>query len=234
MPDAIFEDQNTADVLSDLPRHIDVSCVQAQHSLEDITSLASFARSGGFVSAHVLPNWIPELRELLEGSSTLAGAPISFPSGGARTAIKVAEAEDLLAAGAQELDVVVGIGRLRSRDQAYVERELTEINEVVAGRVPLRAILEVGHLTDREICLGVDAALTAGVPWIKTGTGWSGVATTEHHIKVIADRVQGRAGIKASGGIRDSATVERMIDLGVRRFGMNTTAAMAIIGSAQS
>jgi len=234
VPDAVFEDQTAAEVLADLARHIDISCVQAQHSLEDIMTLARHARSGGFVSAHVLPNWMPALRELLEDSSTLAGAPISFPSGGARTAIKVAEAEDLLVAGAQELDVVVAIGRLRSGDQSYVERELTEITEVVAGRVPLRAILEVGHLTDDEICLGVDAALSAGIPWIKTGTGWSGVATTEHHIEIIANRVQGSAGIKASGGIRDRATVERMIDLGVRRFGMNTTAALAIIESVQS
>ncbi|HZL01737.1 MAG TPA: deoxyribose-phosphate aldolase, partial [Cellulomonas sp.] len=183
------------DVLAALARHIDVSCVQAHHDLDDITALARDARAGDFVSAHVLPNWLPRLRELLDGSNTLAGSPVSFPSGGARTTVKVLEAQDLLAAGAQELDVVVAIGRLRSGDQAYVERELAEVVAAVDGRVPLRAILEVGHLSDDEIRRGVDAALAAGIPWVKTGTGWSGIPTTVHHIEVIAERVQGRAGI---------------------------------------
>ncbi|KTS64435.1 hypothetical protein NS206_08140, partial [Microbacterium testaceum] len=130
-----------------------------------------------------------------------------------------------------ELDVVVAIGRLRSGDDAYVTDELAAIVEVVDGRVPLRAILEVGRLDDDDIRRGVDAAIAAGVPWIKTGTGWSGVATTIEHIRLIADRADGRAALKAAGGIRDLDTVRAMAELGVTRFGMNATAALAAVAA---
>lgn len=220
-------------VLADLARHIDISCVQAQHARADVDELVRQAVAGGFVSAHVLPEWLGYLREQLEGTGVLAGSPVSFPSGGATTATKVAEASELLALGAQELDVVVAIGRLRSGDDDYVTRELAAIVEVVDGRVPLRAILEVGRLDDDDILRGVDAAVAAGVPWIKTGTGWSGVPTSIAHVRLIADRAAGRAAVKAAGGIRDLDTVREMAELGVTRFGMNATAALAAVAASK-
>lgn len=220
-------------VLSDLARHIDISCVQAQHDRHDVDELARRAIAGGFVSAHVLPNWLPHLRERLAGSAVLAGSPVAFPSGGATTSTKVAEATELLQLGAQELDVVVAIGRLRSGDDAYVERELSAVAEVVDGRVPLRAILEVGRLDDDGIRRGVDAAVAAGIPWIKTGTGWSGVPTTVAHIRLIAERAAGRAALKAAGGVRDIDTVREMARLGVTRFGMNADAALLAVSASK-
>lgn len=220
-------------VLDDLAGHIDISCVQAQHTRDDVDELARRAIAGGFVSAHVLPTWLPYLRERLAASAVLAGSPVAFPSGGARTAVKVAEAADLLAQGVQELDVVVAIGRIRSGDDAYVTTELAAIVEVVDGRVPLRAILEVGRLDDDDIRRGVDAAIAAGVPWIKTGTGWSGVPTSLEHIRLIAERAAGRAALKAAGGIRDIETVRAMARLGVTRFGMNAEAALAAVSAAK-
>ncbi|WP_067195311.1 deoxyribose-phosphate aldolase [Microbacterium sp. XT11] len=220
-------------VLADLAAHIDISCVQAQHTASDIEELAARARDGRFVSAHVLPNRLADLRALLEGSGVLAGSPVGFPSGGATTSVKVAEAQELLELGAQELDVVVPIGRLRSGEKDYVAAELAEIVAVVDGRVPLRAILEVGHLSDDDIRRGVDAAVEAGVPWIKTGTGWSGRPTTIEHVRVIAERAAGRASLKAAGGIRSIDTITAMADLGVTRFGMNAEAAIAAVAASK-
>ena len=220
------------DVLADLAAHIDISCVQARHTRADLEDLASRAIEGGFVSAHVLPNWLPVMRELLQGSSVLAGSPVGFPSGGATTATKVAEARELLDLGAQELDVVVAIGRLRSGETDYVTRELAAVVDVVGDRVPLRAILEVGYLDETQLRAGVDAAIAAGVPWIKTGTGWSGIPTTVEHIRVIAEQAAGRAALKAAGGVRDLATVREMARLGVTRFGMNADAAVAAVAAA--
>lgn len=220
------------DVLADLAAHIDISCVQARHTRADLEDLARRAIAGGFVSAHVLPNWLPVMRDLLEGSTVLAGSPVGFPSGGATTATKAAEARELLDLGAQELDVVVAIGRLRSGETDYVARELAAVLEVVGDRVPLRAILEVGYLDDDQIRAGVDAAIAAGVPWIKTGTGWSGIPTTVDHIRVIADQSAGRAALKAAGGVRDLATVREMAGLGVTRFGMNADAAVNAVAAA--
>jgi len=218
--------------MSSLARAIDISCVQAFHNESDVRELADAARSGGFVSAHVLPGWVPLLRELLTGSDTLTGAPAGFPSGGSTTSTKVFEAEQLLAAGVQEMDVVVNIGRLRSGDLGYATAELSEIVSLTSGSIPLRAILEVGYLDDDQIRAGCDCALEAGVPWIKTGTGWSGHPTQRHHVALIAERVAGRAAIKAAGGIRDLATVRDLIGLGVTRFGMNAAVARTLVTEA--
>ena len=218
-------------ILAALPRHIDISCVQAFHSMQDIRELAADARAGGFVSAHVLPGWVPLMRELLDGSETLTGSPAGFPSGGSMVAAKVFEAEQLLAAGVQELDVVVNVGRLRSGDVRYVTAELAELAELVGTSVPLRAILEVGYLDDDQIRAGCDCVLEAGVQWVKTGTGWSGRATARHHVKIIAERVAGRASIKAAGGIRNIATVRDMVALGVTRFGMNAGVARQLVAA---
>lgn len=227
MPDA-------AAVLNDLAGHVDISCVQASHSRADVEELARRAASGGFVSAHVLPGWLPVLRDLLTGSGVLAGSPVGFPSGGATTATKVAEARELLDLGAQELDVVIAIGRLRSGEDEFVAEQLAAVVDTVGGRVPLRAILEVGHLDEAEIRRGVEAAIDAGVPWIKTGTGWSGRPTTVEHVRIIADQAAGRAALKAAGGIRDVATIRAMADLGVTRFGMNADAATAAIAALEA
>ena len=216
------------DVLADLAAHIDISCVQARHTRADLEDLASRAIEGGFVSAHVLPNWLPVMRELLQGSSVLAGSPVGFPhrvDGDVRR-------RELLDLGAQELDVVVAIGRLRSGETDYVTRELAAVVDVVGDRVPLRAILEVGYLDETQLRAGVDAAIAAGVPWIKTGTGWSGIPTTVEHIRVIAEQAAGRAALKAAGGVRDLATVREMARLGVTRFGMNADAAVAAVAAA--
>ena len=221
-------------ILRNLPRHIDISCVQAHHARPDTEELAAAARRGGFVSAHVLPNWVPVLRELLQGSDTLAGGPAGFPSGGSTTGTKLAEIGGLLESGAQEVDVVVNIGRLRSMELDYVTAELAAAVDLVDGAVPLRAILEVGHLTDEQLLAGCDCALEAGVPWIKTGTGWSGRPTTLRHIELIAARVAGRAQLKAAGGIRELATVEAMVDLGVTRFGVNAAVAMELATQARA
>jgi deoxyribose-phosphate aldolase len=123
------------------------------------------------------------------------------------------------------MDVVVNVGRLLSGDVDYVTSELREIAAMVAGTVPLRAILEVGYLHEREIRLGCDCAVEAGVEWVKTATGWSGRPTTVEHIRIISDQLAGRARMKAAGGIRDLRTVTAMAELGVTRFGMNADVA---------
>lgn len=220
--------------LSRLPRFVDISCVQAFHGQADIEQLAERAREGDFVSAHVLPSWISFARGLLEGSRTLVGGPAGFPSGGSLPDVKLREVQRLLDAGAQEIDVVVNIGRLRSGLYDDVTRELEPIVLLVGGEVPLRAILEVGYLDDEQVVEGARAAVKAGMRWIKSGTGWSGRPTTSHHIALMAEGALGKAELKAAGGIRSLETVEAMIDLGVTRFGMNADAAMDLAAQASA
>jgi len=213
----------------DLAAMIDVSAVQAFHTESDIRSLAAIATDMGFIAAHALPNFVPLLRDLIpRGGRTMAGGPIGFPSGGAATATKVHEAKWLKAAGADELDMMINVGRLKSGDLVYVRDEIRAVVEALAP-IPLKVILELHHLDDNEIRRGAEIIAESGAAFVKTGSGWTPSATTLEKIALIASVVRGRVGIKASGGVRDLRTVAAMIELGVTRFGINTKSAVELV-----
>ncbi|MFV0253496.1 MAG: deoxyribose-phosphate aldolase [Beutenbergiaceae bacterium] len=211
-----------------LASHVDISCVQATHTHDDVAALAATAIKHGFISAHVLPNRLTELLAHLRGTAVLAGAPVGFPSGGSTPETKFGEARQLLDAGAQELDIVVNIGRLKSGESRYCIEELARITSWVAGRVPTRMILEVSVLDSEEIRRGCDVAVAADVDYIKTGTGWQG-ATTLDHVRLISQHLDGAIAIKAAGGIRTLGDVRAMRARGVSRFGINDTVATALL-----
>lgn len=212
-----------------LARTIDISCVRANHTEQDVRWLASEARSWGFINAHVLPHWVPLLRELLDGSSTLVGAPVGFPAGGNSTAVKLAEVESLLDAGVQEMDVVMNIGRFLSGDHAYVDGELRTIVDCVNSSVPVKVILETSLLDDAQTRLAAKLAADAGADFVKTGTGWAGPATVDA-VRAIAASVPASVSIKAAGGIRTLADVAALRDAGATRFGLGAQAAAHLIG----
>jgi deoxyribose-phosphate aldolase len=214
-----------------LARHIDISCVQAFHTAADVAALAAAANAHEFVAAHVLPNFVPLLKqELGPNTRTLVGSPVGFPSGGATTATKVGEARELVGMGGQELDLVINIGRLKSGDLVYVNTEIRAVVDAIAP-LPLKVLLEIYLLTDDEICQACDLAVEAGAKFVKTGSGWVSGDTLIPKVRLIADTVRGAIGIKASGGIRDLATIDALCDLGVTRFGVNSQAAIALVTS---
>ena len=212
-----------------LAQMIDISAVQAFHNEDDIRSLAALALEKRFIAAHALPHFVPLLRSLIPvGGSTLVGGPIGFPSGGHTTMIKLAEARSLVQAGADELDMMINLGRLKSGDLCYVRDEIKAVVEIIAP-IPLKVILEVSRLTDDEIRRGSESVVEGGAAFVKTGTGWTGETTTLTHIRIINAVVQGKCRIKASGGIRDFETVRAMLSLGVTRFGINTRMALNLL-----
>jgi deoxyribose-phosphate aldolase len=213
----------------DLAGLIDISAVQAFHGEADVRDLARIAVSEGFVAAHVLPHFVPLLRSLVAvGGRTLVGGPVGFPSGGHMTATKVAEATGLVAAGAEELDMMINVGRLKSNDLAYVRADIRAVVEAIAP-VPLKVILELAHLTDDEICKGAAIVAESGAAFVKTGTGWTPGATTVEKLRLIVDTVGDAVEVKASGGIRSLDTIAAMIRLGVTRFGINTGVAVDLV-----
>jgi deoxyribose-phosphate aldolase len=189
------------------------------------------AKQYGFCAVHVLPCWMPFLRELLVGSPhILAGAPVGFPGGGHRTEIKLAESRALLADGVQEMDVMLNVGKLRSGDRDYVEDEIRQIVET-AGEVPVKVIIEAPLLTEDEILAACDVCVNAGASFIKTSTGWVADGSTLPVIRLIKAHVGQAIKIKAAGGIRDVQTVVDMYRLGVARFGINLQTAVQIVSA---
>jgi deoxyribose-phosphate aldolase len=216
-----------------LARMIDISAVQAFHTLDDVTELARVAVQRKFVAAHVLPNFVTHLRQQLAGSETMTGAPVGFPSGGSSTSVKVAEARELIESGVDEMDLMISLGRFRSGDYSYV---LNEIRAVVdaAAPVPVKVILELHYLSDDQIKRGCELCIQAGADFVKTATGWAPSGATLKRVELITRFVHSAIKVKASGGIRDFETVELMWRMGVQRFGINTAAAISILAGCRS
>jgi deoxyribose-phosphate aldolase len=215
-----------------LARMVDISAVQAQHGRADVEALARHALAGNFVAAHVLPSWLPVLRPLLAGSTTNAGSPVGFPSGGSATPVKVAEAQWLLDEGVQEMDVVMNIGLVRSGELLAATRDVAAVLRTVAGRVPVKVILEVGLLDADQLRSAAQVAVDAGATSLKTGTGWQGVATQPEHVRVMRQVAGADREIKASGGVRSLEQVRLLLDAGATRFGINTAVAVQLVQEA--
>ncbi len=216
-----------------IAKMIDISAVQAPHGEEEIQELVTCAREFGFGAVHVLPAWVPFARALLpKAHSVSLGSPVGFPSGGNHAAIKRAEALQIVADGADELDMMINVGKLRSGRDDYVFEELRSVIEAVT--VPVKVILETHYLTNDEIKRACELCVSARAEYVKTSTGWADTGATLENVAFIAACVGGKIGIKAAGGIRDLDTLLRMYRLGVRRFGINLTASVEIVRECQA
>lgn len=215
-----------------IAKMIDISAVQTPHGEHEIRELVQVAQTYGFGAIHVLPAWVTFTRSLLADSHDIAlGAPVGFPSGGNHTAIKLAEAEQLVADGVDEFDIMLNVGKLLSGDDAYVLHELRMV--ISAVNVPVKVILETHYLNDDQIRRACALCIEAGAAFVKTSTGWTETGATLDNVKLIAECVGNRIGIKASGGIRDLEMLIQMYALGVRRFGINMRAAADIVQRAR-
>jgi deoxyribose-phosphate aldolase len=215
----------------ELARTFDLSCVRTQHAESDVRALADQAMRWSCINAHVLPGWVPLLRSLLEGSDTLVGSPVGFPSGGVSMRTKLVETQVLLSDGVQELDIVMNIGRFQSGDLSYVRDELGTVIAEVPDTIPIKVIIETSVLTPDGIVSASRLAADAGAGFIKTGTGWLGAVTPEA-VRLIRSSVPDDVQVKASGGIRTLAQVRALADAGATRFGVGITSGLELLKEA--
>ena len=207
---------------SQLAAVIDHTLLKPEASAADVARHVEEAAKLGTLAVCVSPNQLP--LDVPEGLAV--AAVVGFPSGAHHSSIKAAEAARAVADGAGEIDMVAPLGAAKAGDIAAVEADIRAVREATRGAV-LKVLLESAALGEeelRECCL---AAERAGADFVKTSTGFhpSGGATVEA-VRVMADAVGGRLGIKASGGIRDVATAEAMLDAGATRLGCSGSAAL--------
>lgn len=210
--------------LAKLAKMIDVSAVQAQSSAEDVIQTAETAKKYGCICAFALPSFTKLLADSLmeNGSRTvLLGGVAGFPSGGDMTCIKAAQAKELIALGCDEIDMVMNVGKMRSGLTGEVAADIAGVKDAI-GDTPLKVILECHHLTPAQIAEAARIAVDSGAAWVKTGTGWAPTGATLENVKIMKDAVGDRARVKAAGGVRTLETIEKMIDLGVERFGIGS------------
>jgi deoxyribose-phosphate aldolase len=204
--------------ISDLPARIDHTILRPDTTVSDVRRICEEACRFGFTVVFVPPCFLKEAVSQLAGTGVRVGIPIGFPLGSESTSIKARQAVEAQAGGAQELDMVLNIGRLKSGEAEAVRRDLEAVVRATPG-AGHKVILETCCLTREEKILACRLAVEAGMDFVKTSTGFAAAGATIEDVRLMKDAVAGRARVKASGGIRDLRTTLAMIEAGADRIG---------------
>jgi deoxyribose-phosphate aldolase len=202
---------------------IDHTLLKPQATAADIRRLCQEARRHGFAAVCVNPYWVALGASELAGSSVPVAAVAGFPLGANTTAIKVAEAESAIAAGAREVDMVLNIGELCAGNlQAVAVDILGVVTAAHARHALVKVILETALLTDDQKIAACTVSKQAGADFVKTSTGFSTHGATVHDVELMRRVVGPEMGVKASGGIRTLEDVEAMRAAGATRIGTSS------------
>ncbi|GAB3813433.1 deoxyribose-phosphate aldolase [Tessaracoccus terricola] len=205
-----------------LARMIDHTLLKTDATAAQVSELIAEARELGTYSICVSPSMLPITEDL---GAVKVATVCGFPSGNHTPAAKAAEAAESTKLGADEVDMVINIGLLKAGKPELVVEEIQAVRAATGG--VLKVIIESAALTDDEIVEACRAAETAGADYVKTSTGFhpAGGATV-HAVELMAATVEGRLGVKASGGIRDWDAAQAMVAAGATRLGLSGSRAV--------
>jgi deoxyribose-phosphate aldolase len=209
-----------------LARFIDHTLLKPDATRADIEKLCAEARQFGFCTVCVNGSRVELARHLLDGTDVKVACTVGFPLGAMDTDAKRFETEAAIDAGAQEIDVVMNIGKLKDGDHGFVLRELRDIAEAADERV-VKVILETCLLNQDEIQEACRIVLDSGAHFVKTSTGFSRAGAVIEDVRLMREVVGPSFGVKAAGGIRDTETALAMVEAGATRLG--TSGGVAIV-----
>ena len=204
-------------------KYIDHTQLKPDATKEKIIALCNEAALYDFASVCVNPCWIELCREQLKDTDVKVCTVIGFPLGAMTTAAKVFETKDAIEKGAEEIDMVINVGRLKDGDDEYVTNEIAAIKEACGDHV-LKVIIEACLLSDEEKVRACKDSEKAGADFVKTSTGFSTGGATLEDVKLMRASVSEKVKVKAAGGIRDKETFEKMIEAGAERIGTSSGA----------
>lgn len=211
----------------DIAQMLDHSTLQPFLTAEDIRKGCETALKYGTASVCARPGDMQLVAQLLKGSPVKACTVIGFPHGAHLTAVKVFEAQQALADGCQELDMVLNIGALKSGDLELVEKDIAAVAAAAhAGGALLKVILETCYLTEVEKAAACEICTRAGADFVKTSTGYGSKGATVPDLVLMRAHVPPHVQVKASGGIRDLDTVLSARAAGATRCGVSATEAI--------
>ena len=199
-------------------KYIDHTLLKPEAQKAAIEKLCREAKEYDFASVCVNPCWIDVAKKELAGSDVNVCVVIGFPLGAMTTEAKAFEASDAVKKGADEVDMVLNVGKLKDGDDAYVTDEIRKIKEAVGAHV-LKVIIEACLLTDEEKVRACRDAMAAGADFVKTSTGFSAGGATVHDVKLMKETVGDKLKVKAAGGVRTPEEFQAMIDAGAERIG---------------
>jgi len=213
----------------ELAQRIDHTLLKPQAVGADIIRLCKEAREFGFKAVCVNPCFVELCVRELKESEVRVAAVAGFPLGANCREVKAFEAEQAFLNGANEVDMVINIGALKERKTEVVFEDISGVVGV-SSRFPgtlVKVIIETSLLTNAEKVLACEAAVRAGAHYVKTSTGFGGSAALVEDVILLSKTLQGRAKIKASGGIRTREQAEKMLAAGAQRLG--TSSGVAIL-----
>lgn len=203
---------------------IDHTLLKPEATHNDIVQVCREAIGHGFASVCINPWWVPLVAAQLSGSGVKVCTVVGFPLGATLTAAKAAETIAALKQGAQEIDMVLNIGALRSADYDSVRADIAAVAEAShRARAITKVILETALLDDVQKAIACILARDAGADFVKTSTGFGPSGATPHDVSLMRSVVGPALGVKASGGIRTTEDFRKMIAAGANRIGASAS-----------
>ena len=206
-------------------KFIDHTLLKAFATSDEIRKLCEEAKKYNFKSVCVNPVHVSLAKECLEGSDVLVCTVIGFPLGANTKEIKAFETIDAIKNGADEIDMVINIGKAKEHDYTYIEDEIKMVVAASTGKTT-KVIIETCYLNDEEKMNCCLAAKKAKATFVKTSTGFGTGGATANDIRLMRETVGPDMGVKASGGIRNLDDLELMVENGATRIGASSGVAI--------
>ena len=200
---------------------IDHTLLKADAKKEDIIKLCKEAKDYGFKTVCIQPSYVSLAKEELKDSDVEICTVIGFPLGQNTTSVKVFEAIDAINNGADEIDMVINISKLKDHDNEYVTNEIKAIKKAINNHV-LKVIIETCLLTDEVKERACKCVIDAKAEFVKTSTGFSIHGATVEDVKLLKDCVKDKALVKAAGGVRSKDDLIKMVEAGASRIGTSS------------
>ncbi len=214
-----------------MAQYIDHTLLKPEASQEEIAQLCFEARKYRFASVVVNPSYVKLAAQLLKDSGIDVCTVVGFPLGATPTDGKVFETQQAIREGATEIDMVINVGAVKSRDYELVEQDIASVAKTChAGNAILKVIIEAALLTDEEKVVACQLAKVAGADFVKTSTGFGPGGATAEDVALMRRVVGPDIGVKAAGGIKTAEDARRMIAAGATRIG--ASASIRIVGGA--
>lgn len=204
----------------DISKYIDYTLLKATTTEREIIDLCHHAKEHNFYSVCINPAYVALAKELLENTNVKICTVVGFPLGATSTSSKVYEAQNAIEDGADEIEMVINLGYLKSKNYVSVLKDIVDVKMAIK-KVPLKVILEISELNKNEIIKACNICLDAKVDYIKTSSGFSKSGATLTATKIIKKTIKNASKIQAFGDIKDMETSMKYIEAGVHRIGMS-------------
>lgn len=205
-----------------LSKYIDHTILKPDAAEEDVKRICDEAKKYNFASVCINPSYVKFASDSLEGTDVMTCTVIGFPLGATPKEVKAFEAANAIENGANEVDMVINIGYLKSKKYEEVKEDIEAVVNAAKGKAHVKVIIETCLLTNEEKVIACQLSVQAGADFVKTSTGFSTGGAKVEDVKLMKETVGDKAKVKASGAVRDYETAVAMIEAGAERIGTSS------------